>query len=274
MNVPRLGLVLLLAVGSGCGATDSAQAVLSETEQNLGDVRSGRLSLELLASSSEVDEGGVGFELNGKFAVASEVGELPVADLMYTRLTGAHRTTNRFRSTGSAAYVEEAGQWRKLDESDVASLRADAPDDGAAQGLEGLRLDAWIDEPRLRAGPSVGGTDTDLITAGSVDPVAVLNDWIGFAAGFESDPDALPAPLAGEASERLRRVVTKSEATLLTGKTDRLLRRATVVLHLQADADEELSDALGPLAGVRLEMKIEVDDINQPVSVDSPTPDN
>ena len=224
-----------------------------------------------MASSGDSEETGVGFELTGWFAVAEE-GDLPVADLTYTRLTGPDRITSRFLSTGEAAFVEVDGEWTELDEADVESLRAGASDDGAAEGLQGLQLDAWMDEPRLRGGPSVGGADTDLLTAGSVDPVAVLNDLIGFASGFESDPEALPDRLEGENSERLRRVVSKAEARLLTGRADRLLRSANVLLQLEADADEELRDALGPLAGVRLEMTVEVEDLNEPVSVEPPIP--
>lgn len=268
-RLTALAAVLLLVLTPACGGAESAQSVLSETERSLGDIRSGELLLALAAAPAGSADGQVGFELEGRFAVAEAQGDLPLADLTYTRITGEQRVSNRFISTGEMAFAQFDGKWEELDESQVASLRV-GPEEDVGQGLEGLRLDAWIDDPELRAGPQVGGDETDLLVAGLVDPVAVLNDLVGFASGFENDPDQLPKTLEGEGAERLRRVVSKSEAKVLTGRDDRLLRRADVVLEMRANADAALREALGPLAGVRLEMTVEVHKLNQPISIEPP----
>ena len=94
------------------------------TEHKLDDVRSGTLSLLLLASPVDAPEGtGAGFQLEGPFAVGEEEGSLPVADLRYTRITGSERRTTRFVSTGARAFVEVDGTLTELTEAQLAGLR-------------------------------------------------------------------------------------------------------------------------------------------------------
>jgi hypothetical protein len=58
---------------------------------------------------------------------------------------------------------------------------------------------------------------------------------------------------------------------VVTGKDDRLLRRADVTVDLAVD-DPRVRDALGDLAGARLAMTLEVKDLNRPVEVGVPQP--
>jgi len=167
----------------------AGEKALGDTEAKLDEIRSGRLSLRLLASSVDAPEGqGTGFQVEGPFAVGKAKGSLPVADLRYTRVTGSQRRTTRFLSTGSAAFVEVDGRTTRLTDQQVAGLRVD------------------------EEGPTV---------------------------------------------------------EVVTGKEDRLLRRADVSVTL-AVVDPRVRDALGDLAGARLRMALDVAEINRPVQVADP----
>ena len=107
----------------------------------------------MLASSTTAAEGeGAGFNVEGSFAVGERKGSLPVADLTYTRITGAQRRTTRFVSTGTRAFVEVDGRLTELDEAQVVGLRVQ--DEGSAGGLDGLSLRRWLDDARLAPGPA------------------------------------------------------------------------------------------------------------------------
>jgi hypothetical protein len=256
--------VLLAACG---GAGEGAKA-LEETESKLEGIRSGTLSLLLLASSTTAADGdGAGFNVEGPFAVGEKKGSLPVADLTYTRITGAQRRTTRFVSTGTRAFVEVDGRLTELEESQVAGLRVQ--DEGSAGGLDGLSLRRWLDDAELAPGPAVDGAATDQIT-GKADAVAILNDVIGLTEQFGAGEGAV-RKLDGDAADRVRNAVAGAQAQVVTGKDDRLLRRADVTVDL-AVSDPKVREALGELAGARLTLALAVENLNRPVEVTVPQP--
>lgn len=259
-----LALAGLLLAGCG-GGSGGAAGALEETESKLNEIRSGSLSLLLLASSTTAGEGeGAGFQVEGPFAVGERKGSLPVADLRHTRITGEQRRVTRFVSTGTRAFVEVDGRMTELDEAQLADLRV--KEEGPAGGLEGLAPTGWIDEPELEPGPEVDGAPTDQIT-GNADVVAILNDVIGLTKQFGTGDGV--KKLEGDAAERVRRAVSAAGAEVVTGRDDRLLRRADVTVDL-AVADPRVREALGDLAGARLTMALEVTDLNRPVDVAVP----
>jgi hypothetical protein len=254
---------LLLA---GCGGQSRASAALSATEHKLDDIRSGNLSLLLLASPEGAKEGtGSGFQVEGPFAVGTKKGSLPTADLRYTRITGAQKRTTRFVSTGSRAYVEVNGKLTELTDDQVSGLRVG--DQGSAGGLDGLTLTRWLKDPKVAGGPEVDGAATEQVT-GQADAVAILNDVIGLTEQFGSAPDGVKR-LEGDAADRVRKAVTAARADVVTGKSDRLLRRADASVDL-AVTDPKVRDALGDLAGARLALSLAVTNLNQPVEVAKP----
>ena len=267
----RRATILVALAGillGGCGGSSPAASALEETEDKLRDVRSGTLSLLLLASPVSAAEGqGAGFQVEGPFAVGERKGSLPVADLRYTRITGAQRRTTRFVSTGSRAFVEVEGRLTELNELQLAELRV--KDEGSSGGLDGLSLRRWLDDPELAAGPVVDGVATEQIT-GKADAVAILNDVIGLTQQFGASDGTLK-PLEGDAANRVRRAVTGARAEVVTGKDDRLLRRADVSVDLGL-SDPRVRDALGDLAGARLSLALEVKELNRPVEVAVPQP--
>jgi hypothetical protein len=258
--------VAALLVGA-CGRTSAAESALEETESRLDRIRSGNLSLLLLASPATAADGeGAGFEVQGPFAVGEKKGSLPVADLRYTRITGGQRRTTRFVSTGTRAFVEADGRLTELTDAQLSGLRVQE-EDTSAGGLDGLSLRRWLDDPKVGAGPSVDGAATEQVT-GKADAVAILNDVIGLTARFG---DGSVKRLEGDAADRVRRAVSAADAEVVTGKDDRLLRRAEVSVNLTV-SDRRVREALGDLAGARLSMALEVTDLNRPVDVAVPQP--
>ena len=253
---------------AGCGSDSPGAKALDETQGKLESIRSGTLSLLLLASPVTGTEGqGAGFQVEGPFAVGERAGSLPVADLRYTRITGAQRRTTRFVSTGTRAFVEVDGRLTELDERQLADLRV--TEKSSSGGLEGLSLGTWLDDARLAAGPPVDGVPTDQVT-GKADAVAILNDLIGLTQQFGAG-DGTVQRLEGDAAERVRNAVAGARAEVVTGREDRLLRRADVSVDL-ALTDPKVRDALGDLAGARLALSLEVTEINRPVEVAVPQP--
>jgi hypothetical protein len=264
----RAAFVALAAlVLAGCGGSSGAAKALEETESKLREIRSGTLSLLVLASSATAaDNEGAGFNVEGTFAVGEKKGALPLADLQYTRVTGEERRTTRFVSTGTRGFVEVDGRLTELTESQLAGLRVQ--EEGSAGGLEGLSLRRWFDRPKVAPGPEIDGT-TDQIT-GKADAVAILNDVIGLTEQFGAGDGAV-RKLEGDAADRVRRAVADARAEVVTGRSDRYLRRADVSVEL-AVTDSRVRDALGDLAGARLTLTLEVKDRNRPVEVTVPRP--
>jgi hypothetical protein len=265
----RAAAVALTGILLGaCGSSSPAATALKETESKLDGVRSGTLSLLLLASPVTATDGqGAGFQVEGPFAVGERTGSLPVADLRHTRITGDQRRTTRFVSTGSRAFVEVDGRLTELHDAQLAGLRVQ--ENGSAGGLDGLSLRRWLDDPKLAPGPVVDGVATEQIT-GKADAVAILNDIIALTEQFGTADGSLKR-LEGDAADRVRDAVTGASAEVVTGKDDRLLRRADVTVDLGV-SDPRVREALGDLAGARLSMALEVTNLNQPVEVAVPQP--
>ena len=267
----RLAWLVVAALGaSGCGQASQGERALATTTEKLSDVRSGDLTMSLLASTAGAPAGrGVGFELAGPFAVAERKGRLPVARLDYTRVTGAKRRTTTFISTGADAYVEVDGTTYRLAPEQVADLRATGNDEAGKGGLEGLDLDEWIEDPQVAPGGTVDGVAVDRLT-GKVDAVEALNDVLGLASEFGATAEGAPNRLEGDDAEQVRRAVRETQLELLTGRSDRLLRHLRIDVSFGVDEDQELVRALGSLAGVRISFELDVSRPNRRVTVREP----
>ncbi len=147
----------------------------------------------------------------------------------------------------------------------LADLRVN--EEGSAGGLDGLSLQRWLVDPTLATGPTIDGAATEVIT-GKADAVAILNDVIGLTERFGAGDGSIK-PLEGDAASRVRRSVAGARAEVVTGKEDRLLRRADVSADLSV-TDPKVRDALGDLAGARLTLSLGVTELNRPVEVTVP----
>jgi len=256
-------LVVLWALAlTGCGDSAEPSSVLQETSDNLSEIKSGDLALRLL-----VEGGGkqVGFELNGRFALADE-GELPVADLDYTQIAGDQEETVTLISTGEKAFVRIGAVVYELPERQAASLRSAGGQVSGNSGLGSLDIGGWLIEPKLSDRGEVGGAETDRIQA-NLDVVRAANDILALVAGLDGSE---ATRLEGRNAEQLRAATESATIEVFTGKEDRLLRRLIIDAKLGADLPAELRERLGALGKARLTFELGIADPNGEVKVPEP----
>ena len=260
MSARRWAGAAALLILAGCATP--AERALSAAEDKLDEIRSGSVSMQVLAQPlSGGGSADVGFGLEGAFSLGRREGEVPVADLRYTAVIGASRRVSRFRSDGRRAVLEVDGRLHELQGEQLAELKV--REGGPAGGLDGLRLGNWFEEPRMRAGPSADGVATHRIT-GRADPVAILGDVLDLARQFAGD-DELPE-LEGEAADRVRAAARETHAAVVVGREDRFLRELEATVDLAVD-DPRVREALGRLSGARLRLLLDLSRLNRPVPV-------
>jgi len=267
-RLAALACVLAMAAAACGGGGTEAERVVEETGSKLGAIRSGVLQFRLTAGAigASGEDPEVGFELSGPFALA-EPGALPVTQIDYTRIAGQARTTTQLVSNGSRAFVVIDGTAYQLPFEQTERLRAprQASDD---DGLGGLRVSAWVDDPQLAPGEAVGDSPTDRVT-GTVDVVRTLNDLFAFGRSVGASELAVPE-ITGDDADQLRRVTESATLELLTGTDDRLLRRLSVDIRLSAQVPDRVRAALGPIAAAQIRFLLAVEQPNTPVTVAAP----
>jgi hypothetical protein len=252
-------LAVLALAGCGGGGEDTATDILSETANNLGEIRSGDLSLELLFSGKQGAQ--QGFRLEGPFSLEGE--RLPVAQLDYTQIAGDQQADLTFISTGSQAFVEVSGTAYELPPELVAEI-AGATGELETDGLgERIELGNWIENPKRAEGGMVGGAETDRIAA-DLNVVNVVNGLLEIASAFSGTES--PPKLEGQAAEQLRNAVDAARIEVYTGKEDRLLRTLLVSIEFSPAAPAEVKSILG----VAVDFEFAVSDPNKDVSVSAP----
>jgi hypothetical protein len=252
----RRSVVIACAVLlAGCGLLGGP---LSDTARKLGDIRSGRMNLRMVATS----EGGErsGFQLQGPFSIPDDE-SLPEADFNYTRFTGRTSQTFGFIATGAEAFIKVGNQAYKLPPARANTFRgSENPDDGP---LSELNLDRWAPDYEVNPGPN---RSTELIT-GDLDVVTALNDIFRIARDFGAEE---LQELEGDEAERVKRAVRSAKLEVLTGKQDRILRRLSMNVDLGAKAPREFGNALEGLLGVRFRLELSIQNPNRDVNVQTP----
>lgn len=246
-----LGALLLAGCG---GSTGAAGPALEDTAANLGKVESGILSLSVRMEPRNGDD--FGYEIKGPIKLAGK-GELPLADVEYTQRANGRADTVRLVLTKDGGWIQRAGKRIDLGARQLAKLRASGSLLGQG-GLEDLRFDEWLIDPKVSDGPD----GTDKVT-GELDVVAAMNGLASLS-GLVGGPGQL------EPSKRkeVEKAVKESSFELLTGAEDRLLRRLALAVTFAADVPANLRAALGQNAvGARFSFDLELDKVNEPVAI-------
>lgn len=261
-------LLVIAALVGGCGSGPSAEEVLAETADRLGDIRSGTLALSLTVAGRDGDPASAaGFELRGPFSLEGP-GPLPVARLDYTQIAGAERETVTLISTGDRAFVEVDGRAFDLPPEQEASLR-DVLEDVGEEGAGELPLDDWIEAPRLSDGGRVDGAATDRVDA-RLDVPAAVNALSALANGTGASAGGMLPRVTDADAEMLERSVRTAQLELRTGAEDRLLRRLAVDLDFALAPPPALQPRLGRLVGLQIDFRLGIDRVNAAVSVEAP----
>jgi hypothetical protein len=250
-----LAVVALAAAACGGGSGQSAQEVLAETSNNLGDIQSGDLSLDLLFSAKSGER--AGFTLQGPFKL--ERGNLPEAQLDYTQIAGGRTATQTFVMAGGKAYVSVRGTTYELPATAGQGIATALGNSG---GLQVIDLSNWIQSPTIEDGGEVGGADTDRIS-GRLNVATVVSGLVAIASQFGGTTPL--APFQGASAQQVEDAVDTATIDVYTGKDDRLLRKLDVRVEFSPAAEK-----VKRLVGAAVRFTLGIDNPNEAVSVEQP----
>ena len=258
-------LVALLVVLVGCGGENppepeaqEAPGTLAAVEENLDDIRSGRVAMTIRVTSPDADPRV--WEMEGPFQSPEGEDELPVADLTYRDRSGD--TESRFVSDGDRAWIVTEKGPEVLEGEDLEALRGG--EDPA--GLRTLNLTDWVSgDVQRNPGEAIDGEATTTYT-GEVDAVGAMEDLMVLAANTGA---YVPRTIIASHHERVRQAVQGAELSVVATDDGDLLRKVTLAMDLASDP-AELSDVIGALAGPRIELELTISDINQPIEPPAP----
>ena len=194
---------------------------------------------------------------------------MAVGELAYSQNARPRRGSATPITTGSEAFVKVRDRVYELPPRKERELRGAAAALDEQRGLAALDVGDWVRHPKIAGERTVGGVETDRISA-ELDVVAALNDLASLARGVHGERADGSAKLAGPSARQVERAVRSSRLELLSGKDDRLLRRLVMEVDFGLEVPEVLRSELGRLAGGRLLFDLRVDDPNRPVSVAQP----
>jgi hypothetical protein len=255
------GACLAVGCGGDDGSSDPA-AVLRETSDRLGAVRSGDLELRLLVTPIDRPRG-VGFQLTGPFALDGK-SPLPVARIRYTRLLGDQRTSAVLTSTGREAFVTTAGTTSPLDPEAAKGLALPrASGKGRSLSALGLDVQRWIADAKVGPGPELDGAATDRVSGRLRTGEAVRDVLTALRRAGGNAPEAGDGLV-----KRLDGLVRSSRVEVITGREDRILRRLEARVDLRPA--EELDAAVPGAGAVRLTVRMDLTRPNRRVEVSAP----
>ena len=261
-------VVIVVVVMVSCGADE--EGTLRETSENLGEVRSGQLSMRfVVAPLSAARDSDVGFAITGRFALATKAGRLPDTNLAYTQIAGPEQETVRVLSDGRAAWIRVGGQAYTLPAERAKRLRRSADGDGGegAAGLDALQIDRWIADPKSSDGGRIDGAATTRIT-GKLRVTTALRDLL--ALGRRAGTDVGAKPIGDETADKLEDAKENASITVHTGKEDRILRRLVLRASFPLERTRDLGGSIGRLRGAEVRFSLRLRRVGRPVSVKPP----
>ena len=251
------GLVAAALALSGCGDRSST---LERADRALGALERGEISVGLRASAGQGQDtaGPVGFDIGGRFDIAADT-TLPVLDVTYTRLLGADKEVMSVQSDGTRMVVTTDGVPTEVppEQAERLRLEGDRP-----AGVGDLGVGGWITEAAEGDGPVVDGVRTRRIT-GPVDAADLMSDLAALAGELSGQDDA--PRLDEDSAQRVQSRLRSGDVEILVDDDD-LPRRVRATADFGAAVAPELQRALGPYAGARLEVTLEVRSPGRPVT--------
>jgi hypothetical protein len=132
--------------------------------------------------------------------------------------------------------------------------------------LRTLGLDplSWLQDPTVVGTESIGGVDTDHISAG-VDVSALLDDLNSvLARGLPGLPTGqqIPRRIPDSDRQQIQDAIKNAKVDVWSGQSDHTLRKATLVLTVDLPRSSTTLD---------LSLSIELTDLNQPQTINAPT---
>ena len=123
--------------------------------------------------------------------------------------------------------------------------------------------------PRLTEAGTLGGGSVDRVS-GRLDVANAINDLLELAKQLGTSELAAVPRIEGRAETQLDRAVRSSTFEVVTGASDRYLRRLAMVVDFAATAPPSLRPALQDLANVTFRFDLSLANHNRPVTVSEP----
>lgn len=247
---------------TGCGGDKST---LERADDAMGELKRGDVTVGVMARAGGSDGSGtvsgpVGFTMAGRFDTSVGT-ELPVLDLTYTRLLGSRgKEVVAVQSDGRRMVVTTDGVPVEVPPDQARRLQL--ADGDRPAGLGELGVGGWVTDSTETDGPAVDGVPTRRVT-GSVDAADLISDLARLA--DQVSGQAPTEPLDDEARERIQSRVRSGDVEVLVDP-DNLPRRMRATVDFGATVAPELQRALGPYAGARMEVTLEIRDPGRPVT--------
>jgi hypothetical protein len=262
--------------GGGGGGSADAETLLRQTFTGSHEIRSGRadVQLEITAEGDPSIRGPIEVSLSGPFQSAGR-DEIPEFDMALDVSAQGQTFDAGLTSTSDRLFVRFSGTSYEVPGDLLAmlkdSFRRSQQDSGQALDLRSLGLDpiGWLEDPTVEGTETVGGAETEHISAqldvpallDDVDAILAAIDRQGLAGATGQDvPDSIPA----DARRQIEEAVKDGQVDVWTGSEDHTLRR----LSLQLTVEPPEGDG-GPRS-LDLSLTIELADLNEPQTIEAP----
>lgn len=252
----RAWVVLLALLLAACGAqaVTPADDVVAAAQESMQERQRGRLEFTLEASAEGSEP--VGFTIEGDYDFENK--GLAVVDLTYALFAGDETTQTRVVSDGDNAVVVAGDEVHEVPSALASSLKT--RDEGAA-GVPAFDLTGWVRNAKVK---SAGDTTT---VRGQLDVPAFVGDLQRIASQV-AGADA--KTMSGDDAKQVAAAVTSSEITLTTAGDSNDLRSISAFVEFGARVPPELRRALGSYAGARLELRVKIANLDDPLEVELP----
>jgi hypothetical protein len=274
-TVTALVAVGLAACGGSSNPSASPQQLLSQTfRANFAKIHSGELSLTISADLNGLKSlrgQPASLQLSGPFEVHSAGGT--AYDFSATVTLASSTLPVAVVSAGGPIYFEVAGTYYKVPHS-IGSSAPSATGTGATGSsnlLAELGIDplSWLTDPKLAGTKTVGGTDTDRITA-QLAVGSLLSQIAKLAAGADGVlGPSLSSELSASNLALLASTVNSAGADVYTGASDHVLRGFNVAIRFSIPLIAQSS--LDGVTSGSLALSATITNLNTPEAITAPS---
>ena len=262
--------------GGGGGSSADAETLLRQTFTGTHDIRSGRadVQLRIVADGDPSIRGPIEVGISGPFQSAG-TDEIPEFDIALDVSAQGQSFDAGLTSTSDRLFLRFSGTSYEvpadLIEQLKQSYRQSQQEGSRGMSLESLGIDpmSWLEDPTVEGTDTVGGVETDHITAG-LDVGALLDDVDdilqevndqGLAGATGQDvPERIPA----DARRQIEDAVRDASVEVWSGTEDHTLRRLTLALTVEPPEGD------GGPRSLDLSLSIELTDLNEPQTIEAP----
>lgn len=263
--------------GGGGGSSADAETLLRETFTGTHEIRSGNADLQVrvVATGDPSIRGPIELSVSGPFESAG-ADELPRFDMALEVSAEGQSFDAGLISTDDRLFVEFGGSAYEVPGELLTQLeqswRSSQQDRSSPpMSLESLGLDplSWLEDPTVEGTETVGGAETDHISA-ELDVPALLDDIDkllaevarqGLAGATGQD---VPSSIPAEDRAQIEEAVKEASIDVWSGTEDHTLRRLALALTIEPPEGES-----GPRS-LELSLTFELAELNEPQAIAVP----